>query len=126
SPRGELKRQLDIEPLIKLKRDNTYALYSMIDGNEVFRNGIFRINITKIIEHIECGIIKPVQNANGKNTIAINVQEWYQSHPWHASINEDHLPSVNIANPVIQVEFNPWKYKIIDGNHRMDLAYRKG
>lgn len=111
---------------IKLKKDNTYDPFPMVDGNEVFRNGIFRINITKILEHIECGILKPFHHADGKETVEINVQEWYQSHSWHASINEDHLPSADIAKPVIQVEFNPEMYKLIDENHRIELAYRKG
>src|SRR5699024_11939696 len=87
---------------------------------------IICINNTKLLVHIECDIIKPIQNADGRDTVDINVEEWYQSHPWHATINEDHLPRVAMANPVIQVEFNPGMYKLIDGHHRMELAYRKG
>jgi len=112
--------------IFKLKKDKRYAPFPLVDGNEIFRNGIFRINITKIMEHIECGVIKPIKSAEDKGTVGINVQKWYRSHSWHGLINEDHLPNVDITKPVIQVEFNPGMYKIIDGHHRMALAYRKG
>lgn len=52
--------------------------------------------------------------------------EWFRKHPWHGSINEEHLHCVDINKPVIQAEFNPGFYKIIDGNHRMEFAYRNG
>ena len=37
-----------------------------------------------------------------------------------------HLPTVDVSKPVIQAEIRPGMFSIIDGNHRMEQAYREG
>lgn len=41
------------------------------------------------------------------------------------SIQYEYLPTVDVANPVIQAEIRPGIFEIIDGNHRMERAYRE-
>lgn len=43
---------------------------------------------------------------------------------FHGLIDENHLPKVDITKPVIQAEIRPGRYEIIDGNHRLEKAYR--
>jgi len=73
---------------MKLKKHKKSEPFPVEDGNEIFRNGIFHINITKIMEHIECDVIKPVLSAEGKGTVEIDVPEWYRTHPWQGFNSE--------------------------------------
>ncbi len=41
-------------------------------------------------------------------------------------INESHLDSVDISKPVILAEIAPGRYNLIDGNHRVEKAFRLG
>ena len=43
-----------------------------------------------------------------------------------SSINEPHVDSVDISEPVILAEISPGRYNLIDGNHRMEKARRLG
>jgi len=47
-------------------------------------------------------------------------------HNLFASINEDHVRSVDITIPCIQVEINPDRYTVIDGHHRLVKANNQG
>ncbi|MFK7848490.1 MAG: ParB/Srx family N-terminal domain-containing protein [Rhodothermales bacterium] len=40
------------------------------------------------------------------------------------TINESHVDSVDISQPVILAEISPGHYNLIDGNHRMEKARR--
>ncbi len=44
----------------------------------------------------------------------------------YSSINESHMASVEISQPVILAEISPGRYNLIDGNHRMEKARRTG
>ena len=41
-----------------------------------------------------------------------------------SSINESHVDSVDISQPVILAEISPGQYNLIDGHHRMEKARR--
>lgn len=53
------------------------------------------------------------------------IKEWFRTH-YRGRVNEDHLPTVKISKPVKQAEIRSEIFEIIDGNHRMEKAYRKG
>lgn len=90
---------------------------SPIEGDEIYAIGIFHLNITRISDHIKRGILHVK-----KEKIFIN--EWFKNH-FHGSINEDHLPTVDITKPVLKAEIRPEMFSIIDGNHRIVKAYRE-
>lgn len=102
----------------KIKFNNEFTPLPTYDGDEIFRNGIFHFNISRIIEHIHAGKLNVEQEV-------IEVRKWFQTH-FHNSINEMHLPTVDITKPIIQAEIRPTMYTIIDGNHRMEKAFREG
>lgn len=102
----------------KLKYNQSYTPLPTFEGDEIFPNGIFHFNISRITEHISEGKLK-VQRER------ILVQEWFKTH-YHPSVNEHHLPNVNINKAIIQAEICPNMFSIIDGNHRMEKAFREG
>jgi hypothetical protein len=102
----------------KIKPDNKYKPLPTNEGDEIYPNGIFKFSISRILEHIMSGQLNPAKEE-------INVREWFKSHS-RGSVNEEHLPTVDISKPVIQAEIRPGTFEIIDGNHRMERAYSDG
>ena len=43
-----------------------------------------------------------------------------------AVITESHIDVVDISTPIILAEICPGRYNVIDGNHRVEKAYRTG
>lgn len=100
----------------KLKLNKNYMPIPTSVGDEIYPNGIFDFNISKILEHITAGKL------DAKIEL-INVTEWFKTHN-RGSVNEDHLPTVDITKPILQVEIRPGVFEIIDGNHRLEKACR--
>lgn len=89
------------------------------ENDEIFGVGIFRFNISKILEDIHSGeLVVAKEN--------IDIKEWFRWHGHHSSLNEDHLPKVDIESIIIQAEIRPGIFSIIDGNHRIEKAFRLG
>jgi len=53
----------------------------------------------------------------------VAVSDFYKG---FSSVNESHMDSVQISNPVILAEISPGRYNLIDGNHRLEKARRMG
>lgn len=87
-------------------------------GDEIYVNGIFNFSISRILEHIDLGKLEVEKEK-------INVKEWFRLH-FRGLVNEEHLSMVDISKPVLQAEIRPGMLEIIDGNHRMERAYREG
>ena len=100
--------------MITLKKN--YIPVVAIENDEIFPNGIFVWNISRIIDFIE-------HNKDNIITEEIAVSDYYNS---YFRVNEEHLPSVNIAVPIILAEINPGKYNVIDGHHRLAKACIEG
>ncbi|HDT12296.1 MAG TPA: hypothetical protein ENO01_01420 [Candidatus Marinimicrobia bacterium] len=95
---------------------NDFTPFPVDDGDEVFANGIFKFNITKMIasiqENPDCFILQEIK-----------VDDFYKE---FSSINHLHVDTVDVLNPVIIAEIAPERYNLIDGNHRMEKARRMG
>jgi hypothetical protein len=101
----------------KIKLNKNYQPLPVYEGDEIFRNGIFLFNISRILDDINAGILQVEEEQ-------IHVEEWFRTN-WHGSINEEHLPTVDVTKTVLQAEIRPGMFKIIDGNHRMERAFRE-
>ena len=100
----------------KLKFDKNFVPCEVGDGDEVFRNGIFHFNISKLIFQLNS---KTVDVALSE----MNVSDFYSD---FSRVNEDHIDTVDLTTPVILAEIAPSRYNLIDGNHRVEKARRVG
>ncbi|MCK5839523.1 MAG: ParB N-terminal domain-containing protein [Bacteroidales bacterium] len=100
----------------KLKADDSFTPCPINKGDELFPNGIFVFNITKMLESLKI-------NSNEVDLVEVEVHDFPKS---FSSIDESHVDSVDISQPVILAEITPGHYSLIDGNHRMEKARRMG
>lgn len=100
----------------KLVADKEFTPYPANIGDELYPNGIFVFNITKMIEYIE-------NNPDEVNLVEVVVDDFPKG---FSTVNESHMDSVDFSRPVILAEIAPGHYNLIDGNHRMEKARRMG
>ncbi len=100
----------------KLKVKNDFTPCPAVVGDELYPNGIFVFNITRMIEYIE--------NNHDRVTLQeVSVDDFFES---FSTVNESHVDSVDISRPIILAEIAPGHYNLIDGNHRVEKARRMG
>lgn len=98
----------------KLKINKNFKPCTIDDGDELYPNGIFVYNITKMAEFIQ----------NQKITCEeVLVRDYSRG---SSKFKVEHLEAVDVAKPVIVAEISPGRYNVIDGNHRMEKARRLG
>lgn len=100
----------------KLKFVKNFMPCEVDDEDEIFINGIFQFNISKMLSKLNS---KTLDIALSE----MNVSDFYSS---FSRINEEHIDSVDIRKPVILAEIAPSRYNLIDGNHRVEKARRTG
>ena len=84
----------------KLKVENDFTPCLAVVGDELFPNGIFVFNITKMIEYIE-------NNHDCITLQEVSVNDFFES---FSTVNESHIDSVDISRPVIEAEIAPGHY----------------
>jgi len=99
----------------KLTFDKNFTPCPESDGDEFYPNGIFVFNITKMAEYI-------IDNPEVLVPEEMAVKGLHK----FLSINESHVDSVDISKPVILAEIAPSRFNLIDGQHRVEKAYRLG
>ncbi len=100
----------------KLKVDKKFTPVCIDEGDEFFPNGIFVFNITKMLNYIK-------QNPDDITIEEVDTCNFYSE---FSTINEEHMASVELSQPVILARISPSSYTLIDGNHRMEKARRLG
>jgi len=100
----------------KFSIDKNFAPCPVNDGDELYPNGIFEFNITKIIEYIHSNLADIALEM-------VAVEDFYKG---FSSLDESHVDKTDVSRPVIMVEISPGRYNLIDGNHRMQKARRMG
>jgi len=98
-----------------LKIDPDFIPCPAEEGDELFPNGIFVFNVTRMIEYIQ----------ESDEVILEEVMINDINHHF-SSINESHLDTVDISRPIILAEIAPGRYNLIDGHHRLEKARRMG
>ena len=98
----------------KLKIDNNFTPCPIDDEDEMYPNGIFVFNITKMAEYIR---------DNNITCEEVLVKDFGRG---FSKFEEDYLGTVDVTKPVIVAEISPGRYNVIDGNHRMEQARRLG
>jgi hypothetical protein len=100
----------------KLKVDKNFIPCPVEADDELYQNGYFVFNITKMHEYIE-------RHSSDLDLIQIEVEDFPES---FSSINDSHIDSVDVSKPVILAEISPGNYNLIDGNHRKEKARKIG
>jgi len=99
-----------------LSLDKNFVPASEDDGDEFYPNGIFEFNITKMIDYLN----------RHKEEIVPERMEVKAIRKSFAVLTESHIDKVDIGVPVLLAEISPGRYNVIDGNHRLEKAYRAG
>lgn len=100
----------------KLKTDPRFTPCPVHDGDELFPNGIFEFNVTRIAEYLN-------KNPPDVELVEVAVSDLDQG---FSSLNESHVQSVDITRPVVLAEISPGQYNLIDGHHRVAKSLRQG
>lgn len=98
----------------KLKINKHFMPCPIDDEDEMYPNGIFVFNITKMAEYIRNNSI-PCEE--------VLVKEFSRG---SSKFKGEHLATVDVTKPVIVAEISPGRFNVIDGNHRMEQARRIG
>ncbi|MCX6561067.1 MAG: hypothetical protein NTZ26_11230 [Candidatus Aminicenantes bacterium] len=99
-----------------LKADENFIPCRVDDGDELFQNGIFEFNVTRILEHI-------VKHPEDIAFTEVDVKDFL---PEHSKLSQPHVDSVDPSRPVVLAEISPGVYNLIDGHHRMEKARSLG
>jgi len=98
----------------KLKYNKNFKPCEASEGEEIFPNGIFEFNISKLLQHIK-------ENPEEFTPQKVLVKEYYSDF----SNDFEETSLINLCNdPIIIAEISPGQYNVIDGNHRMYKAYK--
>lgn len=100
----------------RLRLNDKFTPCPVADGDELYPNGIFVFNITKIDEYIQ-------ENVGHIALEEVAVSDFPGD---FSSINESHVGSVEVSRPVVLAEISPGRYALIDGHHRIEKARRMG
>ncbi len=99
-----------------LKADADFTPFQVHDGDELFPNGIFEFNVTRILEYL-------ANNPTDVDLVEIGVSDLDLG---LSSLDGSHVQSVDISRPVILAEISPGHYNLIDGHHRVERARQLG
>lgn len=97
--------------------NNRFQPLPTSEGDELYRNGIFEFNITQLL-----GFIKSKPTVFQMKHLLVNDLRRGISN----ELDENTIQTAIISNPIILAEIAPDQFNVIDGNHRLEKAYRDG
>jgi hypothetical protein len=101
----------------RLNLDPGFRPCEAADGDEIYPNGIFEFNITRLEAHIRAaGQFRP-------ELVALVDVPYAGTSP---GLNELTILRADLSRPVILAEIAPGRYNLIDGHHRFAKARRDG
>jgi hypothetical protein len=100
-----------------LKRAKSFKPCPIEAGDEVFRNGIFEFNITRLSAFVEA---QPERFAVESVSVA-SIPGYGDSHLDPATVDV-----ADLSRPILFAEIAPGRFNLIDGNHRTRKARRDG
>ena len=108
------------EPLnpLKLKRDKNFQPCAAKPGDELYPNGIFEFNVTRLLAHMEA-------HAEGFPIEVISVGE-IPDYGGDAQLDQEAIVTADLSRPILLAEISLGRYNVIDGHHRVAKARREG
>lgn len=102
---------------MRLDLDPCFRPCETADGDEIYPNGIFEFNITRLEAHIRAaGRLRA-------ELVALDDVPYAGTSP---RLNELTILGADLSRPVILAEIAPGRYNLIDGHHRFAKARREG
>lgn len=101
----------------KFKLNKNFKPLPADEGDEMFRNGIFEFNVTKMTAFISA-------NPETFPIEQVNVKSLSKGSP--GNLNEETVRTADVSIPIILAEISPGHFNVIDGNHRIENARREG
>jgi hypothetical protein len=98
----------------KLKYHPGFKECIVNEEDEIYRNGFFHFNISRLQQYIDA-------NPEKFSVVEIKISDYIA----FSKINESHIDGVDNTKPVIIAEIAPQRYNLIDGNHRAVKAHRQ-
>lgn len=100
---------------LRLQVDPSFRPCETQEGDELYPNGIFEFNITRLRDYAAPRFRTEL--------VALKDMPYAGS---GANLNEPTIATADLSRPVILVEIAPGQYNLIDGHHRTARALREG
>src|SRR5262249_38098473 len=103
--------------LKKLSVQSDFKPLPVSEGDEMYPNGIFEFNVTKLLAFIRdhpAGF--PVEEVEIASLGA----------RFGMPLDEETISTANLKKPIVLAEISPGRFNVIDGNHRVEKARREG
>lgn len=97
--------------------DKDFTPLPLNEGDELFPNGIFEFNITKMLAYIEA-------DSGGFPAGETEVAPLRRITP--ERLDEKTIRHADVSKPILLAEISPGSFNMIDGNHRIERAAREG
>jgi hypothetical protein len=101
----------------KMMLDKKFKPFPVGEDDELYPNGIFVFNISKLIVFIKANKSSfPVEEVEPQS-----VQMFRSS-----NFDEATIEAANLSTPILLAEISPGMFNVIDGHHRLEKACRAG
>lgn len=101
--------------MLPLKRNENFEPCPELEGDELFANGVFTFNITRLRAFIEA---HPEQFP--LETLPVRDLPDYRP----TNLNDQTIHRADLSRPIIRAEISPNLFNVIDGHHRIARARR--
>ncbi|MBI2522730.1 MAG: ParB N-terminal domain-containing protein [Bdellovibrio sp.] len=101
----------------KLKFNKKFQPCPKDEDDELYANGIFVFNITKLLAFIRANADK-----FPREEVEVKAVRLFPS----SQLTESTILAANLSAPIILAEISPGNFNVIDGNHRLERAHRDG
>ena len=97
---------------MRLKLDTRFQPCPVDDADELFANGIFVFNVTKLLSRITANPDRfPVEQVT-VDTLGLTF----------SVLDQDTVQTADLSKPIVLAEIAPRRFNVIDGNHRIGRA----
>ena len=111
-------RKRDMPVPSKLKFRKKFQPCSVEEGEEMYPNGIFEFNITRLLAFIK---VHPEQFP-----VELVPLEEIPCYGDSSRLNPETVSTADLSRPIVLAEISPGLYNVIDGNHRLGKARQDG
>jgi hypothetical protein len=115
--RTRLSMRSDHATAVELKLDKTFQPCPAELGDELYPNGIFEFNITRILAFVATHADRfPIER------VEVDDIPNYGSE----NLDEEAIGTADLFRPILLAEISPGLFSLIDGHHRIAKARREG